>query len=85
MIIVEFSTAPNLKQHKNSVCNGQKEHKCDSCGKSFSQVGNLKSHINYVHKYDQKDNKCGSCEKAFTQVGDLKKHISHSSYWSKRS
>ena len=54
VIIVEFSTAPNLKQHKNSVCNGQKEHKFDSCGKSFSQVGNLKSHINFVHKYDKK-------------------------------
>ena len=59
----------------------QNPPKCEICDK----VGNLKSHINYVHKYDQKDNKCGSCEKAFTQVGDLKKHISHSSYWSKRS
>ena len=27
----------------------KKNHKCDSCGKEFSQAGNLKKHINTVH------------------------------------
>ena len=34
-----------LIQIINSVHNGQKDHKCDSYGKSFSQAGALKTHI----------------------------------------
>ena len=49
-------------------------HKCDSCGKEFSQAGSLKIHINSVHN-GQKDHKCDSCGKAFSGAGDLKKHI----------
>ena len=43
-----------MRRHINSVHNGQKDHKCDSCGKLFSQAGNLKKHIISVHN-GQKD------------------------------
>ena len=43
-----------LKIHNNSVHNGQKDHKCDACGRSFSEAGNLKKHINAVHNGQKK-------------------------------
>ena len=58
----------------SSSLNGQKDHKCNSCGKSYSEAGTLKKHINAVHN-GQKDHKCNSCEKAFSEAGKLKKHI----------
>ena len=64
----------NLKRHINSVHNGQKDHKCDSCGKAFSRAGHLKRHIDSVHN-GQKDHKCDSCGNAFSQAGNLKTHI----------
>ena len=54
----------------NSVHTGVKDHKCDSCGKKFSQVGNLNVRMNAVH-----NGQCDSCKKAFSRVGHLKKHI----------
>ena len=46
----EVSEAGNLKKHINAVHNGQKDHKCVTCGKQFSQAGTLKKHINSVYK-----------------------------------
>ena len=69
-----FSQPVNLKKHIISVHNGQKDHKCVSCGKSFSQAGHLKRHINEVHN-GQKDHKCDSCGKSFSQAGNLRTHI----------
>ena len=43
-------------KHINIVHNGQKDHKCDSCAKSFSQASKLKAHINSIHN-GQKDHK----------------------------
>ena len=43
------------------VHNRQKERQCDSCGKSFTIAGILKTHINSVHN-GQKDHKRDSCE-----------------------
>ena len=51
----------------------KKNHKCDSCEKSFSHAGTLKTHINSVHK-GQKDHKCDICGKAFSESGKLKRH-----------
>ena len=36
-------------KHINYVHKGQKDHKCDSCGMTFSQSGNLNEHITSVH------------------------------------
>ena len=53
---------------------GHKDHKCESCDKSFSQRGDLKKHIHTVHK-GHKDHKCESCGKSFSDAGQLKRHI----------
>ena len=70
----EKFVAGTLKKHINSVHNGQKDHKCDSCGKAFSSTGDLKKHTIAVHK-GQKDHKCDFCGKLFSLSGYLKKHI----------
>ena len=44
-----MSSAQYLKIHINSIHNGKKDHKCDSCGKSFSEAGSMRRHINLVH------------------------------------
>ena len=63
-----------MKRHINSIHNKQKDHKCDTCEKTFSQAGYLKTHINSVHN-GIKDHDCDSCGKAFSLAHNLKKHI----------
>ena len=58
----------------NSLHNGIKDHKCDSCEKAFSKAWMKKNHINIVH-YGIKDHKCDFCEKSFSQAGHMKNHI----------
>ena len=41
----------------NTIHEGHKDHKWESCGKSFSIGGSLKKHIHTVH-HGQKDHKC---------------------------
>ena len=50
------------------------KHKCEYCGKSFSQGGGLKIPIHTVHE-GHKNYRCESCGKSFSQAGTLKKHI----------
>ena len=50
------------------------KNKCEICGKSFSQAGVLKRHIDTVHER-HKFYKCEICGKSFSQSGVLKKHI----------
>ena len=44
----EFSQKSALERHLIIVHEGQKNHKCDRCPKSFGQAYNLKQHIAYV-------------------------------------
>ena len=55
---------------------GQKNFKCGSCGKLFSQVGNLKNHLYTIHE-GHKDHKCELCGKSFFNVGDLNLVVNH--------
>ena len=68
----KFSQERNLKTHINAVHSGEKDHKCDTCGKSFSEARNLKIHINVVHN-GQKYHKCDICGKSFADK--LRRHI----------
>ena len=40
-----FSSKYALNRHKNEVHNKIVQHKCEQCGKSFSQYSNLKIHM----------------------------------------
>ena len=67
-----FSSASNLKVHINAIHKKLKNHKCESCGKSFSS-NFLKKHIN-IHK-GHKDFKCFSCGKLFYDRTSMLKHF----------
>uniref|UniRef100_UPI00358E8630 zinc finger protein 239-like isoform X1 n=1 Tax=Myxine glutinosa TaxID=7769 RepID=UPI00358E8630 len=51
----------------------ERPYKCTSCGKSFNQSSNLKSHI-MIHN-DQRPYKCTSCGKSFNQSSNRKSHM----------
>ena len=51
-----------------------KDHKCESCGKLFSDVRNLKRHIRTIHENSEKNHKCELCGKAFSLAHHLKNH-----------
>ena len=73
-IVVEEKLHVDKKKSVPAVHNGQKDHKCNSCGKEFSRADHLKTHINAVHN-GVKDYKCHSCGKSFSQAGSLRIHI----------
>ena len=58
---------------QNKQQNYHQEKKCETCGKTFSRVDNLKKHLHTVHE-GHKDYKCESCGKSFSEARNLKKH-----------
>ena len=64
-----FSNNVQLKHHLKS-----RQHKCDSCGRSFTRADHLRGHIKTIHE-GRKDFKCDSCGRSFTQPNHLKTHI----------
>ena len=64
----------NNDSNKQKVLKNHRNYKCDSCGNSFTQSGNLKEHIEAIHE-KQRNYKCDSCAKSFPVSGNLKRHI----------
>ena len=65
----------NLKRYIPTNHEGQKDHKCESCSKSFCTPQYLKKHIHTIHEgLGRKDHKCESCEKSFPSANILKTH-----------
>ena len=61
----------NLTQHIKWH-NGQKDYHCNECNKYFSQSGNLKSHVQSIHRAPFK---CHLCDKSFKQKESLNFHV----------
>ena len=58
----------------NSISWDTHPFKCESCGKIFTQAGDLRKHFKAIHE-GLKDFKCDSCEKYFTQSQYLMIHM----------
>ena len=52
-----------------------KNHKCETCGKAYSNLKNLKRHMSSVHEGEKNNNKCETCGKCFSRLHSLKIHI----------
>ena len=74
MDVMDSDMIAEVGMYKYVKSLGQKVHKCDSCGKTYSQASILKKHINAVHN-GIKDHKCDTCGLKFSQAGHLKRHI----------
>ena len=69
-----------FKEHKNSIHDRIRNHKCELCEKDFYNIFHLKGHLKNVHdvvKEDEKseDFKCLSCKKIFKYKSSLNLHI----------
>ena len=51
--ILSFKTSKILQEHVENIHEGKK-HKCDICGKLFSQKSGIYTHMRSVHKLEQK-------------------------------
>ena len=60
--------------HISIVHEGEKNYKCEICGKDFGEKRHLKRHKDIVHE-GLKPYKCDFCTSAFGQSGDLRRHI----------
>ena len=73
---------PSLETWPDTFIQCHKNHKCESCGKLFSEARVLKKHINKFHKGHKlenfKDYKCECCGKSFPKKEDLKCHTEKS-------
>ena len=78
-----FSSAQYLKIHIHTVHEGHKDYKCESCGKSFTQLCTLKKHSAHGKeclktrlKKHKKKIKCiiNNCPDSFDTISELREH-----------
>ena len=71
-----------LKQHM-VIHTQEKAHKCDTCGKSFTQGGSLKRHEISAHRKDELETlDCNMCGQSYSGRENLSHHMknTHASY-----
>ena len=64
-----------MRNHIAQVHERQRDHNCESCGKSFFDIFKLKTHIQTVHE-GKRDYQCVTCGKSFSTKGHMKRHNS---------
>ena len=62
----------NYHMMQKHVPASEKKHKCDYCGKGFSETSRLRDHIN-VHT-GEKPHKCRFCNTGFASIGNKAAH-----------
>ena len=70
----KFDNSRDLGKHVKIVHEGEKEYKCEHCGKSFLAKFKMKRHMRDVH-YEIKEFKCKLCGKSFSQKIHLNNHF----------
>ena len=64
--------------------NSSKDHKCDICGRHFSELQTLNLHIASIHEKKGEYN-CDSCQKSFGTLTNLQRHINSIHHGQKHS
>ena len=77
-VVNYFFEARSLRKHIRTVHEGHKDHKCESCNKSFSHAHHLRRHIHTIHE-GHKDYKCESCGKTIFSSRQFEDTHPHSS------
>ena len=63
-----------LPKHIRNVHEGKKDHKCQNCGKEYTDRKNLSCHIKRAHD-NVRDEQCNQCGKLFFTKEVLNRHI----------
>ena len=63
----------NQLKTKTDFLNMKKDFKCEYCMKTFTQIGNLNTHLT-IHSAVKQPFKCEFCGKLFSQNGNRKVH-----------
>ena len=69
-----MSRSYDLPKHIKNVHEGQRDHKCENCGKEYTNKKHLLSHIKRVHD-NIRDEQCKTCGKCFFSKECLNRHI----------
>jgi uncharacterized Zn-finger protein len=67
-----FGSTSYLRLHREAVHDGVR-YPCLTCGKEFTQKGNMQKHVRTVHEKRQ-DFACPLCGKKFGEAGHMKRH-----------